>query len=389
MSHPLFLSRRSWRLSLLFLFLVPLLFTACSDGEAVEPEAKTKNEDATAADSKPPASGAKDEDLVPVEVSALARGPIEATLRFSTNLEAEVEVQVFSQAARRVVELRVEEGDRVEKGEVLLRLEDEEQRSALARVESQLRKASRELGRQKNLYERELISEQAMNDATYELEQLELSRADAERELGYTEVKAPIRGVITRRLVDLGDTITVNQHLFDLVDFETIVARVYVPEKELPRLRLGQPARLVPSALRGAPSRGEVMRVAPVVDPQSGTVKVTVDVPTESRLLPGMYVEVELVTEVHEEALRVPKRAVVYDQGQAFLFRLTDKNTVERLRLEVALEDESWIEPEPAVTATASEVVPLEVGDRVVVAGQAGLKSGSRVRVLNRDSGPG
>ena len=81
----------------------------------------------------------------------------------------------------------VEEGDRVRKGRLLLRLQDEEQRSALDKVKSQLAKAEREYERQKRLFAQELISEQEFNDATYELDQLRISLADAERELPWPE----------------------------------------------------------------------------------------------------------------------------------------------------------------------------------------------------------
>lgn len=317
----------------------------------------------------------KEEDLVPVEVAALELGAIEAVLRFSTNLEAESEVQVFSQAARRVTDLLVEEGDRVREGDVLVRLQDEEQKSALARTESQLEKARREYERQQNLFARELISEQAMNDATYEVEQLELAIEDARRELSYTEVRAPISGTVTARLVNLGDTITVNQHLFDLVDFDTIVARVFVPEKDLSRLDLGQQARLFSQALDG-PRSGEVIRISPIVDPRSGTVKVTIGIARNQSLRPGQYVEVELVVATRDDALLVPKRALIFDDTQVFVYRLDDEMRVERLEIEPQLEDRRHIVPSGDVLAAQ---------DRVVVAGQAGLKDGSKVRLAETE----
>ena len=373
----------------LLLLLAPGL-VGCSDkGEALEADGKRSAEKAKKDDE------AKEE-LPPVEVVSLERGAIEAVLRFSTNLEAESEVEVFSQAARLVTELKVEEGDRVRKGQVLVRLQDEEQKSELARIESQLAKARREYQRQENLFTKELVSEQAMNDATYEVEQLELALDDARRGLGYTEVRAPIAGTITARHVNLGDHITINQHLFDLVDFDTIVARVYVPEKELVRLRVGQAARLFSASIGGEARSGEVIRIAPIVDPTSGTVKVTVGIPRHQALLPGMYVEVELVTDTHEDALLVPKRAVVYDQNQAFLYRLKDDSTAERLRVEVLLEDRENVMPAagdppggvPAagipsggVPATSRE---LAAGDRIVIAGQAGLKDGAKVRLASQ-----
>ena len=313
------------------------------------------------------------EEAVPVEFAELGRGRIEALLRFSTNLEAENEVQVLSEAARQVRQLLVEEGDEVSRGQVLIRLQDDEQRTALARTESQFARAQREYDRQTNLFEQKLISEQTYNDATYDLEQLELNLADAKRQLGYTAVRAPISGTVTSRLVNVGDHVNMNQHLFDIVDFDSIVARVYVPEKELARVATGLDARIIAEAAGGGPRQGSVDRVAPRVDPRSGTVKVTVSIPRNQELLPGMYVSVELVTSVHEDALLVPKKALVYDADQIFVFRAKEEGEelrVERLLMDVTLEDRDNIEPRGI----------LEEGDRIVVAGQAGLKDGSLVR---------
>ena len=98
-------------------------------------------------------------------------------------------------------------------------------------------------------FEKELISEEVYNNATYEVEQLRLAVEDAERELSYTEVRAPIDGTITERLVQVGDNLNVGQHLFNLVDFDSIVARIYIPEKELPRLKVGLEARVTTQGL--------------------------------------------------------------------------------------------------------------------------------------------
>ena len=376
---------------ILVLLLLLAAVAGCSNtGEALEADAAGQD---SAAEKKDGDGGDREKELPPVEVVRLGHGAIEAVLRFSTNLEAESEVQVFSQAARLVTQLRAEEGDPVRKGQVLLRLQDEEQKSELARIESQLNKARREFQRQESLFARKLVSEQVMNDATYEVEQLELAFDDARRNLSYTEVRAPISGIITGRHVNRGDHITVNQHLFDLVDFDTIVARVYVPEKELARLRVGQAARLYSASIGGEARSGEVIRIAPIVDPASGTVKVTVGIPRHQGLLPGMYVEVELVTDTREDALLVPKRAVIYDQNQAFLYRLRDDMTAERLRIAVLLEDRENVMPaigDDAIgdaVSDPSRAGDLAVGDRIVIAGQAGLKDGAKVR-LAAELGP-
>ncbi len=112
-----------------------------------------------------------------------------------------------------------------------------------------------------------------------------------------------------------------------------------------------------------------VERVSPIVDPRSGTVKVTIAVGARPGLRPGLYVDVDLVTATHDEALLVPKRAVVYDADQMFVYRLGDERRVERIFIEPLLAVKLFVEP----------LVGLEVGDEIVVAGQAGLKDGALV----------
>ncbi len=343
-------------------------------GEGGDEQTATEETDSDKKDGDEDGDDEDEEEAVPVEVVALGRGPIETVLRFSTNLEAENDVQVVSRASRQlqVRQLLVEEGAEVGRGQLLLRLENAELRTALKRIEGQLDKARREYDRQTSLYGQQLISEQTYNDATYELEQLELSLEDAKRELGYTEVRAPISGTVTERHVSVGDQVTANQMLFRIVDFDSIVARVYVPEKDLWRVSKGLEARLYTEANRSIERRGAVDRVAPQVDPRSGTVKATIAIPRGAGLLPGMYVSVELITAVNDEAVLVPKKALIYDAEQIYVFRLTEEDRVERLLIEARLEDRDNIEPAGALAA----------GERIIVAGQAGLKDGSLVRLI-------
>ncbi len=380
-----------WReraaLWLAVMLLVGAVACSKSGGEEANSEDKTavaeSGEDAESSDSEKgkkankrgsKGDGEEEEENkgVPVEVVAIGRGPIESVLRYTTNLEAESSVTVFSEAARRVRQLLVEEGDEVSRGQVLLRLQDDQQRTALARSDSQLEKARIEFKRQERLYQQKLISDQVFSEATYELEQQELAYRDAQRELSYTAVKAPISGTVTVRNVNMGDHVSVSQDLFEIVDFDSIVARVYVPEKELARILVGQEARIIADARGGAIRTGAIERIAPVVDPRSGTVKVTVDVPRSAELLPGMYVSVDLVTQTREDAVLIPKKALIYDADQVFLYRIVDENKVERLLLTPVLEDREFIEP----------LNGIEAGDQVVIAGQAGLKDGSEVEIL-------
>ena len=333
--------------------------------------------DSGVANEPPPAdsSVAAADEAIPVAALPMFRGRIESVLRFSTNLEAESRVDVLSEAERHVTELLVEEGDTVRAGQTLLLLEDEAQRTALRRVESQLDRSRLEYERQKRLFEQDLISEQAYNQARYDTEQLELALEDAERELSYATVLAPISGVVTERLVNVGDHVETHAKLFQIVDFDSIVARVFVPERQLPGLFVGQPARVLAQSLDGS-RQAKVERISPVVDPRSGTVKVTLDIPGNQDLLPGMYVEVDLVAAVEDDALLAPKRALVYDQEQVFVFRVVENAEgprAERLLVNILIESED-------VVQLAGD---LAEGQRLIVAGQAGLKDGARVRLLD------
>jgi len=355
----------------LMILLLAVAGPGCSRGGEETAEASTTGAEGSAKLEDGEIDGEKKEETpVPVEVASLRRGAIQASIRTTTNLEAENEVKVFAQAARLVRELNVEEGDRVHKGDVLARLQDDEQRSALTKVKSQYEKAAREYTRQEKLYKQQLISDELFNNATYEVEQLKIAMEDAERELSYTEVKAPISGTITSRFVQIGDNLTIGQHLFDLVDFDSIVARVYIPEKQLPRLRVGQSAYV--TTQDGDDSRqGKVIRVSPIVDSQTGTVKVTVGFDGSQQLRPGMYVDVNLITDVHQSAILVPKRALVYDQDQVYVYRMGEERRVERLLLTPMLEDKEFVEPADGFSE----------GDEIVVAGQAGLKHDALVRL--------
>ena len=333
--------------------------------------------DSGVAGEPPPADSsiAAADEAIPVAALPMFRGRIESVLRFSTNLEAESRVDVLSEAERHVIDLLVEEGDTVRAGETLLLLEDEAQRTALKRVESQLARSRLEFDRQARLFEQDLISEQAYNQARYDTEQLELALEDAERELSYATVLAPISGVVTERVVNVGDHVATHAKLFQIVDFDSIVARVFVPERQLPGLFVGQPARVLAQSLDGS-RQARVERISPVVDPRSGTVKVTLDIPGNQGLLPGMYVEVDLVAAVEEDALLAPKRALVYDQEQVFVFRVAEGAEgprAERLLVSILIESED-------VVQLAGD---LAEGQRLIVAGQAGLKNGARVRLLD------
>jgi RND family efflux transporter MFP subunit len=276
------------------------------------------------------------------------------------------------------VELLAEDGDVVRKDQILLRLESDEQITALKRAETNYEQAKRDVERQKNLHDRDLTSDQAFNDAADELKRTELLLEDARREVSYTEVRATIAGTVTLRTVNVGNQVTLGQHLFSIIDFESIVAYVYIPEKELKHLAVGQDVRVGAHAVREALYDAKVKRIAPVVDPRSGTVKVTIGVGGQKGLRPGLYVDVAVVTATRDDALLIPKRALLYDNDQIFVYKLQPERRVTKMLVHPALADPDFVMP----------MQGFAVGDSIVVAGQTGLKDQALVRLMT-DPEPG
>ncbi len=308
---------------------------------------------------------------VPVEVVTIKEGPIEETLQFSTTLAAEIAVQVLARTTGQVERRLFEEGDEVAAGAVLLRLEDREQRSALRRAQSELELADRTLATQQTLHTKGVVSEQSLESAEFDQKRLNIARDDAARALSYTTIRSPIAGTVTQRMVKRGDFVTPNQPLLELTDFDSLVANVFVPEKDIGKVALGSDVRLRAPSTTEPLSNGRVARIAPVVDSRTGTVKVTVEVPTASGLRPGMFVDVELVVDERPRATLLPRRALVYDNDQPYAFKVLASGTVERVAIEPAVSDRLHVEPKSG----------FAVGDRVVVAGQVGLKDGAKVKV--------
>ena len=196
-----------WIAVFLLLVMAAVTFPACGAADGAETAAaegaeSTKGEQTAGKDED---EDDEKEEAVPVEVAALDEGEIEAVLSFSSSLEVESQVKVRSQARRQVRELLVEEGDTVKREQLLLRLQDEEQRSAVAKVETELTKSRKEYDRSKRLHEQQLISDEAFANANFEFERLQITLEDMRRELGYTEVRAPISGTIAQRMDNLGD----------------------------------------------------------------------------------------------------------------------------------------------------------------------------------------
>jgi len=307
-----------------------------------------------------------------VEVRRVDRGSLQAVIEASSTIQAERQVTVHAETTGRLVELRVEEGDTIEPGKRIARIQADAQAAGLDRAHTQLEQARRDLETVERLFERKVASQDELERARLLYDNATLDVRDRRRDVGNAVVTAPFRGTVTERRVAEGAFVTAGEPLLGITDFSSLVARVYLPEKQLDRVSVGQAALVSGKAVRGRQGQGTVVRIAPIVDSATGTVKVTVALPDQDEtrtFLPGMYAEIRLTTDRRENVLRIPKRAVLEEDGQRYAFVAAGERA-RRVTLELGLADGDWFEV----------LEGLAEGAEVIVAGHAGLKHDALIR---------
>ncbi len=311
---------------------------------------------------------------LPVEVASVETGSITAFFSGTATLEPEDEAEVVAKVQGVVKEILVEEGDQVRAGQVMARLDDERPSVKLAQAAANLGKVESQYNRDKELFAKKLISAEDFQRAKFEYESQKAAYGLARLELAYTSIRAPISGIVAERKIKVGNMVLANQTTFRITDFDPLLAILYIPEHEMSKLRAGQPASLTVDALPGVPFHGRVDRISPVVDPTTGTFKVTVVVrdPTR-RLKPGMFARIRIVYNVHENTLLIPREAILAEDAESAVF-VVRKKVAYRTLVQTGYADSVRVE-------VLSGLTP---GDTVVVTGQGSLKDSSRVELISR-----
>lgn len=353
-------------------------------------------------------------DTAPVQLATASRDRISAYLTSSANLRALREVDVSSQTEGVVKAVMVEEGDLVKEGQVLCQVDDTElqlrlqlAKERLAQAKFQLERAKRrqaktqvqidnsrkEVVRLQKAFDEQLISARELDQTKYRLEEfeqdervsssettefthrveeLEAEIKQAELEIWRTQVRAPFGGHVTQRSVELGRTIRNLDPLFKLGAFSPLYADVYLSEREAHQVKPGQVATVILGVDESVQRQGRVARLSPVVDQSSGTVKVTVELAAGgSGLKPGAFVRVNIQTDTRGDAILIPKKAVLEEDGEHYVF-VANGETAKRVKVSLGYEWTGQVEIRQGVSA----------GQKVVVAGQGSLKDGGKIKVI-------
>ena len=345
------------------LLLMTLLLTACQQAEeGAEATAENESEE----DEAP---------AIPVEIATATRGDIYATYTGTAPVEAFADATVIAKVGGEVRSIHVEEGDDVKAGQILARLDGDRLRLEQQQTEANLRKLQRDYERNVDLNERGLISEGDFERIRFEMEALKATNDLAKLQLSYADIRAPIDGVISERFIKVGNMLELEAATFQVTSLEPLVSYMHVPEREFRRIAAGQDAALIIDALGGAVFPGTVARVSPIVDPATGTFKITIEVSDESRKLkPGMFARVAIVHDMHADALQVPRSALIDEVGTISLFVVEDDIAHQR-EVQIGFSSEGRVE----ITAGLND------SDQFVAIGQSGLKEGSKVAIINNN----
>lgn len=332
-----------------------------------------------------------------VALAKAARTSIAAEITVVGNLIGEATVSVAPRAAGRLQDISVRLGDRVARGQRLARIEDFEIREQVKQAEAaqevaqatirqreaDLQLAQTNVERSRNLFQRQLLPKQTLddNEARYQsaLASVDLAKAQSSQSnarldelrinLDNTIITSPVNGFVSRRTVDPGAFVSQNAPVVEVVDISTVRLVANVVEKDLKELHTGDATRVEVDAFPGEQFRGRIARVSPVLDPATRTAPIEIEIPNgDYRLKPGMYARVSITTDTNKDALVVPASAVVDLGGRRGVFTPVNESAIFR-SLQLGTE-----------TGTVIEVLGgLADGDTVITTGAGALRDGDRI----------
>ena len=324
-------------------------------------------DDAKAGGSAPSRRGG----ATPVVVSAVARAPFEDTLAAVGTAGADESILVTATVADRVVEILFEEGDFVDSGAVLLRLDAVEERAALAEARANLDDQRQQLARLDALVKTNATAQSLRDEQAARVAGAEARVDGALARLADREIRAPFAGVLGRRAVSLGAQVSPGSVITTLDDVDPIKLEFSIPESFLTALRVGAEVTARSTAYGDASFAGVVTFLSPRVDPVTRAVAVRAAIANEDRRLrPGMLLTVDLVRDARE-SLMVLESALVPRGSTQQVYRVRD-GVADIVPVTLGVR-------RPGIVELTGGV---EEGDRLVIEGAARLRPGAPVRIV-------
>jgi RND family efflux transporter MFP subunit len=282
--------------------------------------------------------------------------------------DAQKSAAIHPSVSGEVTEVRFTAEQRVEKGAVLVRLDDEHQRLAVRLAEVALRKAKRDVARLKRLASSGHATRTGLDTAQTELESASVRHAQARADLDDRTIRAPFSGVIGLTEISVGDRVSDDTTIATLDDRSTILVDFNLAEDYAARIRLGDKIAVRPSTAPERRIEGTVVAMGSRIDPASRSLRVRAGIPNpDDTIRPGTSFTVELAF-VGGAHPRVREVAVMWSRDGAYLWRARD-GKAEKVFVRLVRRDRGYILIDG----------PLKEGELVVVEGVQGLRAGQRL----------
>ena len=275
---------------------------------------------------------------IPVETTLPSRSDILATYEATTTIASDADAPAVAKVGGEVVNLLVEEGDRVVQGQVLAELDGDRLRLEMLSAKANLDQARGEYDRYTDLAARGLVSEAMFEGLKYDVEALAATYELARLNYEYSRIRAPISGVVSSREIKLGQSIAAADVAFRITDTSELLAYLQIPQAELGKFAPGQTATLAVDSMPETTFAATIARISPTIDVRNGTFRATAFIDNRSgELAPGMFARFSVAYDEHPDALVIPRTALVEEDDQTSVYVVAD-GKVSRRTIEVGIQ---------------------------------------------------
>ncbi len=333
--------------------------------------------------------------FAPLEVKGVSvqRQNLETTVTATSTgiVKSEVEVNITAQRTGRITDLYFDEGDMVEAGTLLAKLDTSGVMANLRKAEADLRQVEVNLSgtemeyrRKEALYREHLLTRQQFDDVQTRLllakaavESARASRDIVRLQYNHSFIKTPVSGVVAERPVEVGDTAAAGQKIASIVDPNALYISAPIDEADVDSLAPGQEVKITMDAYLGESFYGKVIKISPIVTgarQETRTFQVKISMPEEDiTLKPGMSADIEIITGEAKDTLIVPSQAVI-DEGTGQIVYVIEGGRAKRRNVKTGLFNWNFTEIKEGLTEGEMVIFPPDVPD---------FEEGIRVKVVN------
>jgi membrane fusion protein (multidrug efflux system) len=324
------------------------------------------------------ADAALEAPAVNVSVQKIEPATLRDVLELAGRLEPWVEVEVSTELGGTVQEVGFEKGRSVRKGQVLARIGTDLLEASLAEAEAALLAAEANYNKTKELFDRQAVPRQELVAATSSFKQAEARTAQAKLRVERSIIESPVSGVAVTRGIELGEVVAPGSPITVVHDVSRLKAATGIPEDDISHFRVGGEVKIEVDAYPGREFRGTIHFLSPAATGQNRTFPAEIEIDNRSgELRPGMIVRVALTRRVYENAMVVPRDAILERDTGDVIFVLKD-DLVELRKVATG----------PSEKGRIVVLEGLQPGETLVVSGHRNLVDGQKVRVVSGDKAP-